>query len=109
MMLDAQASTGTTFGGGSVSGRSWKSLSAWALATVSVLGMLLAFHAVMRGAVEQAQARHQAQAAHAEATRRCKSLHSLRARGSCLSQLNSSSPVEAIVQALNLETGLPVP
>lgn len=90
-------------------GHVWSSLWALVLATVSVLGMLMAFHAVMRGAVEQARARHQAQAVHAEATWRCKDLHNPRARGPCLSLLKPSTPVELIVQALNLETGLPVP
>lgn len=108
-MLDAAPSSGALFQAGSRPGRSWRSFSALALATVSVLGMLMAFHAVMRGAVEQARLRQQAMAAHAEATWQCKTLRGLHASGACLSQLNGAAPAKAMLQALNLETGQPVP
>jgi hypothetical protein len=107
-MFDAYPSTGATFQAEFAPARSWKSVCALALGTVAVLGMLMAFHAVMRGAVQQAQARQQTLAAHAEATWRCKTLRGLCGSGTCLSKLNAAAPAEVMVQALNLEAGLPV-
>jgi hypothetical protein len=86
----------------------WKTVSAWTLACLTMLGMLLAFHAVMRGAVQQAEARQQTLASHAEATWRCKNLSGLRAGGTCLSQLKVLAPGEVTVRNLNQETGVPV-
>ena len=105
-LLDAARPRGALFQTGSSPGWPWRSLPALALAlaAASVLAMLMAFHAVMRGAVEQAQARQQVLAADAEAKGRCKALRGLRASGACLSLLK----VAAAPQALNLETGLPV-
>ncbi len=103
----AQASTGAPFLGRPTPVL-WKTLLTAALASLSILGMLLAFHAVMRGAVQRAESRQQALAAHAEATWQCKALRGPRARGSCLSLLNAAAPAVVVAQALNLETGLPV-
>jgi hypothetical protein len=86
----------------------WKTVAAWALACLLMLGMLLAFHAVMSGAVQQAASRQQTLAAHAEATWRCKTLRGLHASVTCLSQLNASAPAEVSVQVLSLGNGLPV-
>jgi hypothetical protein len=59
------------------------------LATLIVLGMLMAFHQVVRGAVQQGELRQQAIATHAAATWRCNALNGTAASGSCLSQLNT--------------------
>ncbi len=56
------------------------------LATVVTLGMLMAFHAVVRGAVQSAESRHKALAVQAGAVQRCKMLRDLPARSSCLQQ-----------------------
>lgn len=86
----------------------WKTVAAWVLACLLMLGMLLAFHAVMSGAVQQAASRQQTLAAHAEATWRCKTLRGVHASGTCLSQLNASALAEVSVQVLGLGSGLPV-
>lgn len=104
-MVNDQPTAGGTFPDESAFGRLWKPLAAWALSFVTVLGMLLAFHAVTRGAVLQAQMRQQAVAAHAEAKWRCKDLRSIHASGECLLQLNTTAQPKAQVHALNLESG----
>jgi len=47
------------------------------LATIAIVGLLLAFHHVLRGAVQQGELRRQATATHAEAVWRCNSLRNL--------------------------------
>jgi len=69
------------------------------LATLVMLGMLLAFHQVVRAAVQQSELRLKATAVQAEATWRCHAMSSLGASESCLLQLNSvprSDPVLAV-------------
>ncbi len=58
------------------------------LAALIIFGMLLAFHQVVREAVQQSESRHQAAASLAEATWRCKLSRDVEASGSCLLQLN---------------------
>jgi hypothetical protein len=61
--------------------------------------MLLAFHQVMRAAVQQSELRHKTIAMQAEATWRCRAMSSLGASESCLLQLNSvarSDPVPEV-------------
>lgn len=58
------------------------------LGALIILGMLLAFHQVVHGAVEQGALRIKASAVHAEATRRCNALPG-QAAINCLQQLNT--------------------
>jgi len=58
------------------------------LAALIILGMLLAFHQVVSGAVLQSELRHKATAMKAQATWRCHSLRGLSASESCLLKLN---------------------
>ena len=59
------------------------------LGSLIILGMLLAFHQVVHGAVQQGELRHKANALHAEATWRCKILPGRGASDGCLLQLAS--------------------
>ncbi len=58
--------------------------------SVIILGMLMTFHQVVHGAVQQGELRHKNSAAHTEATWRCKTLQGTVATGSCLLQLNTA-------------------
>lgn len=60
-----------------------------ALASLVILGMLMAFHMVVRDAVEQGEVRRQASALQADAIWRCKMLPDLPARAGCLLQINA--------------------
>lgn len=57
------------------------------LGSLIILGMLLAFHQVVHGAVQQGELRHKTNALHAEATWRCKILPGRDASDGCLLQL----------------------
>lgn len=57
------------------------------LVALTILGLLLAFHQVVRGAVLQGELRLQAVALHANATSRCNSMRNVRDSKTCLSQL----------------------
>lgn len=59
------------------------------LGSLTILGMLMAFHQVVHGAVQQGELRHKTNALHAEATGRCKILPGRDASDGCLSQLAS--------------------
>ena len=67
------------------------------LATLAILGMLLAFHQVVRGAVQQSELRHKAIAMQAEATWRCRAMSGLSASESCLLQLNSAARSDPVL------------
>jgi hypothetical protein len=56
------------------------------LAALVVVGMLLIFHAVVQGAVQDGESRRQAGVTQAAATWRCSLLRDLRARDICLLQ-----------------------
>ncbi len=94
----------------------WNGLPAWAhssywlgiLAMLTVLGMLLAFHDVVRGAVQQGELQRLAAATHAEATWRCKVLSSPRERGDCQLQLDAARPGVGMRQVQRTATGEPV-
>lgn len=73
------------------------------LATLIILGMLLAFHQVVRGAVQQSELRHKTAAMHAEVTWRCKILRDLSESESCLSQLNAADHSDAMLHARNTQ------
>ena len=75
-------------------GLSWTHLPAWpgvALILVSC-GLVVAFHQVVRGAVEQGDTRRKGAATHAEAVWRCKALQGPRLRVECLLRLNFPLP-----------------
>lgn len=61
------------------------------LAAVAIVGLLLAFHQVVRGAVAQGESRRHAVAVHADATWRCEALRGIGQSQACLAQLNVSS------------------
>jgi len=73
------------------------------LATLIILGLLLTFHQVVRGAVQQSELRHKAAAKHTEVTWRCKLLRDLSESESCLLQLNAADHGDAILQARNTQ------
>ncbi len=73
------------------------------LATLAMLALLLAFHQVVRGAVEQGDLRRAATAARSDAAWRCNALGGLVKREACLLQLGTPRPGEASLQALSLE------
>ena len=72
------------------------------LATLGIIALLLTFHQVVLGAVEQGDLRRQVNATHVEATWRCNALQGLRASDACLTQLNSAAPGYATQQAANM-------
>lgn len=81
---------------------SWTHFPAWpgvALVLVN-FGLVVAFHQVVRGAVEQGDARRKATAMHAEAVWRCKALQGPRMRVDCLLRLSSPLPT-VIVESSN--------
>ncbi len=68
-------------------------------AALIILGMLLAFHQLVRGAVQQSESRHKAVAMRAEAAWRCNSLKGRDATGSCLLRINAEARRDAMLQA----------
>jgi len=68
-------------------------LSYAVLATLALLGLLLAFHQVVLGAVQQGELRRKATAMQADAAWRCNALLVARSREGCLVQLNATPPV----------------
>lgn len=64
------------------------------LATTAIFGLLLAFHDVVSGAVQQSEFRNRAIAARVTATLRCNSLRDSTARDSCLLQLDSAASAD---------------
>jgi|CXWL01.1.fsa_nt_gi hypothetical protein len=77
----------------------WAPLWAVILAVVAVVGLMLAFHGVVRGAVEQGEERRLATAALTQATWRCNALRGLGASGACLAQLSASAAVDVSLVA----------
>ena len=75
------------------------------VATLVVVGMLLVFHAVVKGAVQDGEFRRQADLTQAAVTWRCSLLRDLPARDSCLSQtfaaVNAIQPGAMHASALN--------
>jgi hypothetical protein len=92
----------------------WHHLPVWVrsplwpgmLATLTVLGLLLAFYQVVSAAVQQSALRHKATAMHSEATWRCNTLSGLGAREVCRSQLNAVASAEALLPTQNT-SGMP--
>lgn len=74
--------------------RSWLGIAA----AVAALGLLLAFHQVVRGAVQQAELRHKASAMHAAAVVQCSMARTASMRDECLAGLNGARPGEVPVR-----------
>lgn len=66
------------------------------LATLLILGLMLAFHQVASGAVQQGELRRKASAVLAEATWRCNSARASSIRDTCLQQLKSAARNDAM-------------
>lgn len=65
------------------------------LATVCAGGLLVAFQQVVHGGVQQAEVRHRAFVAHADALLRCNYATGVEQRESCQAQVNASRRTEA--------------
>jgi hypothetical protein len=72
-------------------------------ASLGILGLLLIFHQVVRGAVRQGELRQAAAIAHADAVRHCQARSDSRERDGCLARLSTVTPDEAVFQARNAE------
>ncbi len=57
-----------------------------ALAVVTIVGLLMTFHSVVQGAVQNGEFRRQAKITQADAIWRCKLLRDLSVRNNCLQQ-----------------------
>jgi hypothetical protein len=77
-------------------------LSYAVLATLVMLGLLLAFHQVVLGAVQQGELRRKAAATQADAAWRCNAIPGARSREGCLMQLNATPPVRDAANEANL-------
>lgn len=78
------------------------------LVTLLILGLLLAFHQVVSGAVQQGELRRKAVAMQAEATGRCHRLPGSSARDNCLLQLNALALADAMLLAPNMAKLAPI-
>lgn len=75
------------------------------LASLMIVGMLLTFHQIVHGAVQQGELRHKAKAAYAEASWRCSMLQRQGAADTCKAQLKAAYAVaEVEVQTTMLAT-----
>jgi hypothetical protein len=74
--------------------------SRWPLiaAILALLGMLLIFHYVVRGSLQQSELRHQAEALHARAIWRCNNLQGRVVSDMCLSRVNAEARKVALLQ-----------
>ncbi len=70
-----------------------------ALAGLAILGLLLAFHQVVSGSVQQGEQRRAAVALKSEATWRCNAIASVRGRDGCLVQLSAAAHDEATLRS----------
>jgi hypothetical protein len=68
------------------------------LAALAAVGLLVAFHQVVRGAVQQGELRRLASAVHAEAVWHCNALRGSHMRDSCLLQARNVAIVASVVQ-----------
>ena len=81
-----------------VRSRAWPA----ALAALTVLFLLLAFHQVVSDAVRQGALLRMATANHSEAVRRCGTLRGLQMRENCLARLNAAPPEEPALEVGNV-------
>jgi len=72
------------------------------LGSLTILGMLLAFHQVVHEAVQQGELRQKANAVHAKATWRCKILPGRDASDSCLLELSARANGGHLLTAQNV-------
>lgn len=70
-------------------------------ATLVMSGMLLAFHQVVSGAVQQSELRRQADATQAEASWLCNAMQGPLARDKCRLELSAPRVGHAMIQAQN--------
>jgi hypothetical protein len=75
-----------------------------ALAALILLGLLLAFHQVVRSAVREGELRREITALHSAASLRCNELRGRLVRDSCLKKLSASAPDVAALRAQNALT-----
>jgi hypothetical protein len=75
-----------------------------ALAALILLGLLLAFHQVVRSAVREGELRREITALRSAASLRCNELRGRLVRDSCLQSLNASSPDATALRAQNALT-----
>lgn len=68
------------------------------MAVVVLLAMLLVFHYVVRGSLQQSELRHKAAAVHAEAIWRCNNLKGREVSGHCLLQASAEARKVALLQ-----------
>lgn len=78
------------------------------LATLWVLGLLLAFHQVVSGAALQGELRRKAAAMHTEAIGRCNILSGIPARDSCLSQLQPPARDDSVLYNRRIARAAPI-
>lgn len=73
----------------------------WPLITaiVALLGMLLVFHYVVRGAMRHSEFRHKEMALNAEAIWRCNNLQGQEASRTCLLQVNAEARKAALLRS----------
>ncbi|HJW10259.1 MAG TPA: hypothetical protein VJ598_00645 [Albitalea sp.] len=72
------------------------------IVSLTVVALLLAFHQVVRGGVQQGEMRRMAVATQAEALWRCKALRGAVLRESCLAQLNAATDIDTTLRAEKL-------
>lgn len=72
-----------------------------AVASLALVGMLLVFHYVVRGALRQSESRQKAMALHAEAIWRCNNLQGRQVSDTCLLQVNAEARKAALLHARN--------
>lgn len=75
------------------------------LALLLAMGLLLAFHQVVNGAVLKGDLQRKAAAMHAEASWRCNAMRGLKASAGCLFQLNEASGGDARVRGRTIAAG----
>lgn len=75
-----------------------------AFAALILLGLLLAFHQVVRSAVRQGELRRELTALHSAATLRCNEMRGRLVRDSCLKKLNATSADVTALRAQNALT-----
>jgi hypothetical protein len=66
------------------------------IVSMGILGLLIAFHQVVRGAVRQGESRRMAVALHADALWRCHAMRDPNPRESCLAQLSAATDAASL-------------
>lgn len=68
------------------------------VAILALMGMLLVFHYVVRGSLQQSELRQKAEALHARALWRCNNLQGRAVSDTCLSRVNAEARKVALLQ-----------